>query len=98
MIIENKSKERIVRVERAEADGLLYEYRLLVKESTKLASYGLPLYSISIEMTDESGVKSSFTLSEAFVEAEKAFHFFDKLVENLATPIDLPYVFEDDYK
>lgn len=96
MIIKDKRKETTVRVEKLEAEGRHYEYRLSVSDSTQVASYKLPLYSIAVEMTDEQGIKSSATLTEVFSEADRAFRFFTRLVDNLATPIDLSYVYEDE--
>ena len=97
MITKKKAIERTVRIEKAEVEGRFYKYRLSVKRSTKTPSYTPPLYSITVEMTDEEGVKTAASLKEAFSDSETAFVFFNKIFENLATPIDLPYVFSDDY-
>ena len=96
MITKKNVIERTLRIERAEAEGRFYKYRLSVKYITNVESYSLPLYSISIEMTDETGARTSSSLREAFSDSEQAFCFFNKLFENLATPIDLPYIFEDE--
>ena len=96
MITKKKMVERTVRIEKAEVEGRFYKYRLSVRRSTA-PSYTPPLYSITVEMTDEKGEKTAASLKEAFSDAETAFVFFNKIFENLATPIDLPYVFADDY-
>ena len=96
MITKQKTVERTVRIEKAEVEGRFYKYRMSVRRSTT-QSYTPPLYSITVEMTDEKGEKTAASLKEAFSDAETAFVFFNKIFENLATPIDLPYVFADDY-
>ena len=96
MITKKKAIERTVRIEKAEVEGRFYKYRLSVRRSTA-PSHTPPLYSITVEMTDEKGEKTAASLKEAFSDAETAFVFFNKIYENLATPIDLPYVFSDDY-
>ncbi len=84
-----------VRYEERREGGLLYEYTLSVEESRRTASFGLPLYSVRVDLT-ENGVRTSARLDDAFASSERAFRFFDRAVENLVTPIDLPYVYEDE--
>jgi hypothetical protein len=86
-----------VRYEERACGGMRYEYRLSISESRKTASFGLRLYSVSVKLTDRRGVETEATLNEAFCDSERAFRFFNRIVENLATPIDLPYVFDDEY-
>lgn len=79
-----------------EADDAVYKYSLYVRQSNRVASYKLPLYSIKIEM---NSVESGYTEAESgdiFSDLGKASVFFDRLVENLATPYNLPYIIEDD--
>ena len=47
-------------------------------------------------MTDSNGVSSSADVTDAFADASRATRFYDMLVRNMATPIDLPYVLEDE--
>lgn len=89
------NKERAVRVTEARSEGMYYKYTLLVSESEKVASYRLPLYSIRIEMTDDSGRKTQAQTAEIFADLGKATVFYERLVENLATPINLAYIVED---
>jgi len=96
MKTKEMSKESIVRKESRELDGNLYEYTLSVKISNKVASYRLPLYSVRVEMTDALGRRSSSSLDDVFYDSQRAFSFFNRAVENFATPIDLPYIFEDE--
>ena len=95
MLTRKKMIERTVRIERAEADGYFYKYRLSVKYPHGDQSYRPLLYSITVELIDEAGARTSASLREAFSDHEQASFFFNKLVENLATPINLPFVFED---
>lgn len=89
-------KEKVIRKEVREADGAKYCYTLVVSESNKVASFKLPLYSVEIEMTDKSGKTTSARTRELFADVGKAISFFKKLYENLATPLNLPYILEDE--
>jgi hypothetical protein len=77
-----------------EADGISYRYILTESTSLKVASFNLPLYSVSIIMT-KCGVTTENTLSDVFADVGKAIVFFEKISEALATPIDLPYLLDD---
>lgn len=89
-------KEKVIRKEVREADGAKYCYTLVVSESNKVASFKLPLYSVEIEMTDKNGKTTSARTRELFADVGKAISFFKKLYENLATPLNLPYILEDE--
>ena len=89
-------KEKIIRKEIREADGAQYCYKLVMSESNKVASFKIPLYSIEIEMTDIDGNNTSARTCELFADVGKAISFFKKLYENLATPLNLPYILEDE--
>ena len=91
-----KKKNMLVRSERRQEDGNEYEYTLTVSESDKTASFRLPLYSIRVAMTTADGQRRETELNDAFRSPRTAFTFFNRIVDNLATPIDLPFVFEDD--
>ena len=87
-----------VRREVREANGAKYVYTLTAGEGQRVACFGLTLYSVSIEMTANDGRITSSALDEIFVDSRRAIRFFDKLVSSLATPIDLPYVLEDEMR
>lgn len=89
-------KDTIIKRETKEEDGAKYCYSLIVSESNKVASYKLPLYSIEIEMTDKDGNVTSARTRDLFADVGKAISFFRKLTENLATPLNLPYILEDE--
>ncbi len=91
-----KQRSETVRTERREKDGNLYLYELSVIEGRGVASYGIPLYSISVEMTKYTGETTRASVKEMFADAGRAICFFEHLVEHLATPIDLPYIVEDE--
>ncbi len=95
--MREKFKESTVKTERRTKDGIDYSYELTVKESTNLASYRLPLYSVAVKMESFDGEIATSEKSDVFADAGKALAFFDMLVENLATPIDLPYIIEDEF-
>ena len=88
--------DKAIRRELREANGATYSYTLLVSESNKVASYKLPLYSVEIKMTDENGAVTSARTKELFADVGKAISFFKKLCDNLATPLNLPYIIEDE--
>jgi hypothetical protein len=89
-------KDTVIRRDVREAEGALYQYSLIVSESNKVASYKLPLYSIEIEMTDADGNVTYARTKELFADVGKAISFFKKICENLATPLNLPYIIEDE--
>ena len=86
----------IVREEVRSADGMEYRYTLSARRSEKTSSFGLTLYSIKAELIDKDGRHSEASLVDAFRSPEAAFGFFERIADNLATPIDLPFVFEDE--
>lgn len=92
------SPRTTVREETKETEDALYTYTLSSKSGDKVANYGLTLYSVEIQMTDKNGVHTASSLEDIFSDSGTAFKFFDKLSKNLATPIDLPYIFEDELK
>jgi len=89
-------KETVIRHETRNIDGIMYSYSLVMNESNKVASYKLPLYSVHIEMTDNDGNTTKAETSDIFADVGKAIVFFKKMVENLATPLNLPYIIEDE--
>ena len=91
---ETKSASCIRSITR-EADGAQYKYSLYMKESHRVASYKLPLYSIKIEMRSNDNGFTEAESGDIFSDLGKASVFFDRLVDNLATPYNLPYIIED---
>ena len=91
-----KTRGTIIRRELLSEGGNEYEYTLSMRESEMTASYCLPLYSVGVKMRRSDGELSEATIEDAFRSAEAAFRFFNLIVENVATPIDLPFVFEDE--
>ena len=92
-----KAARRIKEVVK-ECDGATIIYTLTEGEGTRVACFGLTLYSIGIEMTDKNGQHTESHLDEIFVDFKRASRFFERLVNNLATPIDLPYILEDEMR
>ncbi len=93
-----KTRDTVVRCETRYIDGDCYIYRLIVNESRSTSSYRIMLYSVEIEFSGADGTKTQGEIRDAFADPGRAVLFFDKLVNNLATPIDLPYVLEDSMK
>ncbi len=92
----SKTTKTAIRTEERIEDGFVYKYILNMEESIRVASYKLPLYSISVKLTDRDGNTTAADTKQIFADLGKAFSFFDMLVRNLATPIDLPYIVEDE--
>lgn len=86
----------VIRKETKEANGAKYNYELIMRKSSKLVCFRLPLYSIKVEMTDTLGESTSAETGELFSDVGKAIAFFEKLVKYLATPINLAYIVEDE--
>jgi hypothetical protein len=86
----------VIKSDTIDSDGAKYQYSLHATKSPRVASYRLPLYSITVKMTDCEGNITDATLGDIFSDVGKAIVFYDRLVANLATPIDLPYILEDE--
>lgn len=86
----------IIRREERRDEFNYYTYELSVRSGTDTANFRLPLYSIRIGMTDAHGNERERCVQDAFASLDAAVRFYEKLVKNLATPIDLPFVLEDE--
>ena len=96
--MKENEKTKYIRTRTLERDGIEYKYDLILKDGKRSDASEISLYSITVEMT-EMGDETT-THSEAqdlFTDEERAIRFFEKLVEYLATPIDLAYVAEDEF-
>ena len=91
-------KNKIVTKEERREDGFLYTYELILGEGKRIDDWRLPLYSVRISMTDSQGNGSQREARDVFADERRALEFFEKLVRNLATPIDLGYVVEDEVR
>ena len=91
---KNESGREIIKDVTKTDDGIIYRYVLSARRSRKVASFQIPLYSIEVFMTKD-GVLTSNSLDDVFADVGKALCFFEQISRNLATPIDLTYVFED---
>lgn len=73
--------------------GNEYKYELIIHKSEMP-----PLYSIKIELTMKNGKHTKAETHELPLDEKDAISFFEKLVDNLATPINLPYIIDDELK
>ena len=96
--MKQKILHNVVMREDRQSDGFSYTYELILREGIRMADFRLPLYSIRISMTDADGNKSQREATDVFTDSTRATEFFDRLVRNLATPIDLGYVVEDEVR
>ena len=95
-MLEQKSNYKLIRKEERTDEDNSYCYELMMRKGDTLASWRMPLYSIRVHMTDAFGNEGSADVTDVFSDESKALCFFDKLVKNLATPIDLSYILEDE--
>jgi|GEM_PF-3273980 len=86
----NETYENLISEERL-MDGCLYRYRLLSRNENEKT-----FYSISAEMKSRNDTGTCAMVYDVFQTLEDAEAFFFKLVSYLATPINLPYVVEDE--
>ena len=94
--MKNELLEKTIRREDHEDCGNKYTYELTLREADEVAAFRLPLYSIKISMTDTDGNQREANARDIFSNGAKAESFFNKIVRNLATPIDLVYILEDE--
>ena len=87
----------VIKEERHDED-YSYTYELILREGVRTDDWRLPLYSVRISMTGTDGNTSQREATDIFSDRDKATEFFDRLVRNLATPIDLGYVIEDEVR
>ena len=71
-------------------------YSLSVSEGRNLMDLRIPLYSVTVDMTDENGKRTSASCTNAFVDIGHALIFYGKIVGGLVTPCELGYVYEDE--
>ncbi len=93
---KEKTCDSIIRKDVKESDGYLYSYELIMRVSQNLASLRIPLYSVRVTLTDPYNKETSAEIKDAFADAGRAILFYEKVVRNLATPIDLSYIHEDE--
>ena len=96
MRLKELTSDIIIRKEDITKDGSRYIYTMTAKDNNIVPGLGIMLYSIRIEMTDEFGITTSAEIRDIFSNLAKAEAFFEKLVRNLATPMNLIYVLEDE--
>lgn len=74
----------------------VYSYELIMKMGDTVASFKIPLYTIVVKMTSSEGRETESSAIDAFSDASKALSFYEKIVDGLATPIDLMYILDDE--
>ena len=94
--MSKQMNEKIIRQEEIESGKYCYRYELTERRGRRMADFGVRLYSVTVSMTDENGRVKRSEATDLFSSKRKATEFFDKIVRNLATPIDLKYVIEDE--
>ncbi len=90
------TKETLIRRERKEEGDFSYTYDLIMKESDRTTSYRISLYTIRVTLTDSEGIRTEAEVRDAFADFGRAVLFYDKIVRNLCTPVNLCYILEDE--
>ena len=85
----------IMRRRTVEENGAKYTYTLLLKRVKRRYAPKLPSYSVMIEMKSEDGRITSAESGYIFVDLGKAIVFYERLIEHLCTPLNLPYILCD---
>ncbi len=93
---KEKIKTSVIRNDSVINEGYEYNYCLYAKESNNVASYRMPLYSIHIELKTPEGDITERCAKDCFADIGKALVFYDRIVKNLITPMNLPYFMEDE--
>ena len=91
-----QNNHTIIEICHRETDDGSYTYTLYYVDSIRTASMGIRLYSISVEFVDCEGTRGFAEAKEFFADKGKAMEFFHRLVNGLATPLNLPYIIEDE--
>ena len=94
---QRHNETTLIREERSD-EYFLYTYELILREGRQTVNWRLPLYSIRITLIDSYGTKSEREATDVFTDRAKAENLFNRLVRNLAAPIDLCYVVEDEVR
>ena len=84
----------LIRKETRWNNGNKYEYSLFVKKSPRVASFGLNLYSIIVSVQSPNGEGYEEKINEGFSNFAHAGNFFESLVTSLASPSELPYMYD----
>lgn len=91
-------KDKIVIKEERQDEFFHYTYELILRQGRRTADWRLPLYSVKVSIEDSEGRVSQKEATDVFTDKTRAVEFFEMLVRNLVTPIDLGYVVEDEVR
>ncbi len=90
------TKETLIRRETRHDGEYTYSYDLIMSESDRQASFRINLYTIRITLGDNNGDCTDAEVRDAFADFGRAVLFYEKLVRNLCTPLNLRYILEDE--
>lgn len=93
---KEKTKNTTIRANVCEKNGTEYVYELIMNESLHVASYRLPLYSVSVKAV-RNGTEEAAQTSDVFSDVGKAIAFFDRVVDGHTTPSELAYILEAEF-
>ena len=91
--MNSQSNILTLRKEKREFQDSIYNYELSAENTDDFKKS--TCYGISIELICNGGKTTCFK-KQKFKNEEKATEFFNMIVENLVTPLNLPYVIKDE--
>ena len=98
MKIIDENEAKLIRCDERIIGASYYTYSLRMTEGRARGGFRIPTYTVEVKMIDEDGDESFASTDEVFFDAGEALLFYEKVVRNLATPINLAYVLEDETK
>ena len=93
---QKATSSTVIRRDARQADGYKYLYEIIMSRGEGVACFRIPLYTIRVSLEHPDGKTTASEIADAFADLGRAISFFDRLVRNLATPIDLIYIHEDE--
>lgn len=92
----DNTTDTVIRTDERTSDGNTYRYELVMRCGDGVACWRIPLYSIRVHLTLEDGTVTNAAVKDVFADLGRAVLFYEKMLKNLATPVDLAYILEDE--
>ena len=92
---KDKTTDTVIRTDERTENGNVYRYELVMRCGDGVACWRIPLYSVRVRLTLADGTTTDAALKDVFADAGRAILFYERMLNNLATPVDLAYILED---
>lgn len=93
---KDKTTDTVIRTDERVDSGNTYRYSLVMRCGDGVACWRIPLYSIRVRLTLADGTTTDAEVKDVFADVGRAILFYEKMLRNLATPVDLAYILEDE--